>query len=109
MSACGTKRHIVATHQFELSEVKRTSGDAAACFGPTLLTRSGPPPNYSMAVFQWCERRHNLRGARLRGIKAMFGRSTMQTRIDEIGAGMYRLSIFVPEIPPPAGFTFNHF
>jgi len=42
------------------------------------LTRSGPPPNYSMAIFQWCERRHNLEGAsrgQLRGIKAMFGRS----------------------------------
>ena len=33
----------------------------------------------------------------------------MQTRIDEIGAGMYRLSIFVPEIAPPTGLTFNHF
>jgi flavorubredoxin len=33
----------------------------------------------------------------------------MQTKIDEIGAGIYRLSIFVPEIAPPAGFTYNHF
>jgi len=33
----------------------------------------------------------------------------MQTRIDEIGADMYRLSIFVPEIAPPTGLTFNHF
>ena len=33
----------------------------------------------------------------------------MQTRIDEIGADMYRLSIFVPEVAPPAGLTFNHF
>ena len=32
----------------------------------------------------------------------------MQTRIDEIGADMYRLSIFVPEIAPPAGLTYNH-
>jgi hypothetical protein len=29
----------------------------------------------------------------------------MQTRIDEIAAGIYRLSVFAP----PAGFTFNHF
>src|SRR5258707_15840779 len=33
----------------------------------------------------------------------------MQTRIDEIGADMYRLSIFVPEDAPPQGLTFNHF
>lgn len=33
----------------------------------------------------------------------------METRIDEIGAGIYRISIFVPEIAPPQGFTFNHF
>jgi len=33
----------------------------------------------------------------------------METRIDEIGAGIYRLSIFVPAIAPPAGLTFNHF
>jgi flavorubredoxin len=29
--------------------------------------------------------------------------------IDEIAANIYRLSTFVPEIAPPAGFTFNHF
>ena len=33
----------------------------------------------------------------------------MEARIDEIGAGIYRLSIFVPDVAPPAGFTFNHF
>ena len=33
----------------------------------------------------------------------------MQTKIDEIGEGIYRLSTFVPEIAPPAGFTFNQF
>jgi flavorubredoxin len=33
----------------------------------------------------------------------------MQTRIDEIAAGIYRLSVHVPDIAPPAGFTFNHF
>jgi flavorubredoxin len=33
----------------------------------------------------------------------------MQTKIDEIASGIYRLSTFVPEITPPAGFTFNHF
>ena len=33
----------------------------------------------------------------------------MQTRIDEIAAGIYRLSVYVPDIAPPAGFTFNHF
>ena len=32
----------------------------------------------------------------------------METRIDEIAAGVYRLSTFVPEITP-AGFTFNQF
>jgi flavorubredoxin len=33
----------------------------------------------------------------------------METRIDEIASGVYRLSIFVSEVAPPAGFTFNHF
>ena len=33
----------------------------------------------------------------------------MTTRIAEIADGIYRLSTFVPEIAPPAGFTFNQF
>jgi hypothetical protein len=33
----------------------------------------------------------------------------METRIDEIGAGTYRLSVLVPDAAPPAGFTFDHF
>jgi flavorubredoxin len=33
----------------------------------------------------------------------------MQTRISEIADGIYRLSTFVPDIAPPAGFTFNQF
>ena len=33
----------------------------------------------------------------------------MDTRIDEIASGIYRLSTFVPDIAPPAGFTFNQF
>ncbi|BBK44401.1 hypothetical protein STVA_44210 [Allostella vacuolata] len=33
----------------------------------------------------------------------------MDTRIDEIADGIYRLSTFVPDIAPPAGFTFNQF
>ena len=33
----------------------------------------------------------------------------MSTDIDEIADGLYRLSTFVPEIAPPAGFTFNQF
>src|ERR671933_1783728 len=33
----------------------------------------------------------------------------METRIAEIADGIYRLSIFVPDIAPPAGFTFNQF
>lgn len=33
----------------------------------------------------------------------------MDARIDEIADGIFRLSLFVPEIAPPAGFTFNHF
>lgn len=33
----------------------------------------------------------------------------METRITEIAAGIYRLSTFVPDIAPPAGFTFNQF
>ena len=33
----------------------------------------------------------------------------METRISEIADGFYRLSTFVPDIAPPAGFTFNQF
>lgn len=33
----------------------------------------------------------------------------METRIDEIADGIYRLSTLVPEIAPPQGFTFNQF
>lgn len=33
----------------------------------------------------------------------------MKTRIDEIADGVYRLSTLVPEVAPPAGFTFNQF
>jgi flavorubredoxin len=33
----------------------------------------------------------------------------MQTRINEISDGIYRLSTLVPEIAPPAGFAFNQF
>jgi flavorubredoxin len=33
----------------------------------------------------------------------------METKINEIGDGIYRLSTFVPDIAPPAGFTFNQF
>ena len=33
----------------------------------------------------------------------------MDTRICEIADGIYRLSTFVPDIAPPAGFTFNQF
>ena len=33
----------------------------------------------------------------------------METKIDEIAEGVFRLSTFVPEIAPPAGFTFNQF
>ncbi len=36
-------------------------------------------------------------------------RDCMETSIDEIASGVYRLSIFVPETAPPAGFTYNHF
>jgi flavorubredoxin len=33
----------------------------------------------------------------------------METRIDEIAAGIYRISIFAPEVARPLGFTYNHF
>jgi flavorubredoxin len=33
----------------------------------------------------------------------------METRITEIADGVYRLSTLVPEIAPPAGFSFNQF
>ena len=33
----------------------------------------------------------------------------METKITEIADGIYQLSTFVPDIAPPAGFTFNQF
>jgi len=33
----------------------------------------------------------------------------MQNKISEIADGVYRLSTYVPDIAPPAGFTFNQF
>ncbi|MBZ9859733.1 MBL fold metallo-hydrolase [Mesorhizobium sp. CA12] len=33
----------------------------------------------------------------------------METKIDEIAEGIYRLSTYVPDIAPPVGFTFNQF
>jgi flavorubredoxin len=33
----------------------------------------------------------------------------MDVRTDEIGPRIYRMSVFVPEIAAPSGFTFNHF
>jgi flavorubredoxin len=33
----------------------------------------------------------------------------METNVAEIADGIYRISTFVPEIAPPAGFTFNQF
>ena len=33
----------------------------------------------------------------------------MDAKINEIGDRIFRLSVFVPDIAPPAGFTFNHF
>ena len=33
----------------------------------------------------------------------------MDTKIDEIATGIYRLSTWVPDVAPPAGFTFNQF
>lgn len=33
----------------------------------------------------------------------------MQTKTDEIAEGVYRLSTWVAEVAPPAGFTFNQF
>lgn len=33
----------------------------------------------------------------------------METRVDEIAEDVYRISTYMPEIAPPAGFTFNQF
>jgi flavorubredoxin len=33
----------------------------------------------------------------------------METKVDEIAEGIYRISTLVPEVAPPAGFTFNQF
>ncbi len=33
----------------------------------------------------------------------------MEAKVDEIGDGIYRISMFMPHVLPPAGFTFNQF
>ena len=33
----------------------------------------------------------------------------MEAKVSEIADGVYRISAYVPDIAPPAGFTFNHF
>ncbi|MEO3471923.1 MBL fold metallo-hydrolase [Roseomonas sp. CAU 1739] len=33
----------------------------------------------------------------------------MEAKVAEIAEGIFRLSVHVPDIAPPAGFTFNHF
>jgi flavorubredoxin len=33
----------------------------------------------------------------------------METKLDEIADGIYRFSTYIPEIAPPAGFSFNQF
>ena len=33
--------------------------------------------------------------------------STPSTTVDEIADGIYRLSTWIPDVAPPAGFTFN--
>jgi flavorubredoxin len=33
----------------------------------------------------------------------------METRVSEIASGVYRLSTWIPDVAPPAGFTFNQF
>ena len=33
----------------------------------------------------------------------------METTVDEIAEGIYRISTWVPEVSPPAGLTFNQF
>jgi flavorubredoxin len=45
----------------------------------------------------------------LLGLALQRGERVMETRIDEIATGIYRLSTFVPGIAAPAGFTFNQF
>jgi flavorubredoxin len=34
---------------------------------------------------------------------------TMEAKVDEIGDRIYRVSMFMPQVLPPAGFTFNEF
>jgi hypothetical protein len=33
----------------------------------------------------------------------------MEARLDEIGDGIFRVSVFLPHVRPPAGMTFNEF
>jgi len=55
--------------------------------------------------------RMNPPAARTRGGRQPISHleTVMQTSISEIADGIYRLSTYVPDIAPPAGFTFNQF
>lgn len=55
------------------------------------------------ASLAWLTASHWTRG--------QFGRKlfAVKTDVAEIADGIYRLSTFIPDIAPPAGFTFNQF
>ena len=43
------------------------------------------------------------------GKQTSAGEAIVDTRVDEIADGIFRLSTFIPAVAPPAGFTFNQF
>lgn len=68
------------------------------------MSAAGAAPHRTAA------RPNGLTAASLRTAnRALAKNGDMQTSVDEIADGVYRISTFLPEVAPPAGFTFNQF
>jgi hypothetical protein len=89
MSIC-FKLIFAATALWTFSTESTQSGHSA--IPPGFHNRA--PPRNLMSSF--------VAGRMIRGAS---GGCAVETRIDEIGANVYRLSVFVPDVAPPAGFT----
>ena len=78
-----------------------------ACVQPLLTAARRFPLHTYVFEISRSPRRPERRQGRPR--RSHRRRLAMETRVDEIADGIFRLSTFVPGIAPPAGFTFNQF
>src|SRR6266498_4027245 len=91
---------------------KRTYRERRELVDPALLTQSNIPRfawQNSVAQIRFIARATLGKTRSSRCTNVRIGRPAMEAKIDEIGDNVYRLSVFVPEVAPPAGFTYNHF